>query len=219
MLLLSGLSIACNLDEFNVFDPPSGQTCFQWAGEFVAAAGGYLDNPQDQSGCRYCQYQVSVVRTHLKPYYSLSVLQTGDQYFEPLNIKYSNRWRDAWILFCYFIFNIFATIREYLPPYPLRIFSSDVQLHHDYCVTRSVKVFVYVLKSIPAADALCNSHLPVSYVSIPRSPYRYLDTFIVDRSVDARLPVNSAILIISNHYILQYTIERHSFVLSKSLTL
>lgn len=129
VLLFSGLSIVCNPDEFNVFNPPSGQTCFQWAGEFVAAAGGYLDNPQDQSGCRYCQYQVSVVCKHLKPSYSLFALQTGDQYFEPLNIKYSNRWRDAWILFCYFIFNIFATIREHL--------SSSISSSH-YLTQRTV---------------------------------------------------------------------------------
>ncbi|THG96948.1 hypothetical protein EW026_g4983 [Hermanssonia centrifuga] len=89
---LHGLVITCKADEFSIFNPPSGQTCQQWAGEFVSAAGGYLDNPQDQSNCRYCQYSV------------------GDEFFEGLNIRYSDRWRDAWIVFCYFIFNILATI-------------------------------------------------------------------------------------------------------------
>ncbi|EKM61431.1 uncharacterized protein PHACADRAFT_248034 [Phanerochaete carnosa HHB-10118-sp] len=89
---LHGLIIQCQPDEFSIFSPPSGQTCQQWAGDFVNATGGYLDNPNDSAACRYCQYAV------------------GDQYFEPLHIRYQDRWRDIWILFCYFVFNIFATI-------------------------------------------------------------------------------------------------------------
>ncbi|KIP11760.1 hypothetical protein PHLGIDRAFT_114337 [Phlebiopsis gigantea 11061_1 CR5-6] len=89
---LHGLVIKCQPDEFAIFTPPSNQTCQRWAGEFVSTFGGYLDNPSDNSACHYCQYQV------------------GDQFFEPLHIEYDNRWRDTWILFCYFIFNIFATI-------------------------------------------------------------------------------------------------------------
>jgi len=89
---LHGLSITCKAGEFSIFNPPSGQTCIQWASDFVNAVGGYIDNPSDTSSCRYCQYA------------------NGDQYITPLNIQYSNRWRDAFILFCFFIFNIFATI-------------------------------------------------------------------------------------------------------------
>ncbi|KAI0945373.1 hypothetical protein AcW1_001611 [Taiwanofungus camphoratus] len=89
---LHGLEIQCRSDEFTVFSPPSGQTCQNWAGAFVSAFGGYLDNPNDTSACRYCQYKV------------------GDEFFLPLNIQYDHRWRDAWILFCYFVFNVIATI-------------------------------------------------------------------------------------------------------------
>ncbi len=79
----SGLEITCKSDEFIPFNPPSGQTCQQWAGEFVTGFGGYLDNPNDTTACRYCQYEV------------------GDQFFLPLNIRYENRWRDVWILFAF----------------------------------------------------------------------------------------------------------------------
>lgn len=79
----SGLEITCKADEFIPFNPPSGQTCQQWAGEFVTGFGGYLDNPNDTTACRYCQYEV------------------GDQFFLPLNIRYENRWRDVWILFAF----------------------------------------------------------------------------------------------------------------------
>jgi ATP-binding cassette, subfamily G (WHITE), member 2, SNQ2 len=81
---LHGLVIQCKGDEFSVFSPPSGQTCQQWAGDFVSLAGGYLNNPNATSDCQYCQYAV------------------GDQYFTPLNIEYSNRWRDTGILVCFF---------------------------------------------------------------------------------------------------------------------
>jgi len=89
---LKGLEITCVDDEFTVFDPPSGQTCMEWAGAFMNAVGGYVDNPDDTSGCRYCQYRF------------------GDQFFTSLNINFSNRWRDAFLILAYFAFNIAVTI-------------------------------------------------------------------------------------------------------------
>ncbi|EGO05281.1 hypothetical protein SERLA73DRAFT_157866 [Serpula lacrymans var. lacrymans S7.3] len=89
---LHGLVIECQADEFTIFTPPPGQTCSAWASDFVTAVGGYLDNPNATDSCRYCEYSV------------------GDQFFLPLNISYSNRWRDAFILFAFFIFNFIVTI-------------------------------------------------------------------------------------------------------------
>jgi len=89
---LHGLAIICASDEFNVFNPPTNQTCQDWAGDFVSAFGGYLDNPLATTMCRYCQYSV------------------GDEFFTPLNIVFDNRWRDAFILFSYFVFNVIVTI-------------------------------------------------------------------------------------------------------------
>ncbi|KAI0804598.1 ABC-2 type transporter-domain-containing protein [Irpex lacteus] len=89
---LHGLKITCQTEEFNIFSPPPGQTCSEWAQDFVAFAGGYLDNPNATDHCRYCQYAV------------------GDQYTAPLNIEFSTRWRDVWILFGFFLFNFVVTI-------------------------------------------------------------------------------------------------------------
>ncbi|KAL5519548.1 SNQ2_1 [Sanghuangporus vaninii] len=89
---LHGLVVTCKEDEFAVFNPPSGQTCQDWAGEFVDAFGGYLTDQNATSNCQYCQYRV------------------GDEYFVPLNIEFSNRWRDVWLVFCYFVFNMIVTI-------------------------------------------------------------------------------------------------------------
>ncbi|KAJ6623061.1 ABC-2 type transporter-domain-containing protein [Mycena sp. CBHHK59/15] len=89
---LHGLVIKCKSDEFAIFNPPSGQTCNEWAQDFVNVAGGYLDNGDDTSGCRYCTYAV------------------GDQFYTPLGISYSHRWRDAFIFLAYVGFNIIVTV-------------------------------------------------------------------------------------------------------------
>jgi ABC-type multidrug transport system permease subunit len=49
---LHGLPIVCKANEFSVFQPPSGETCLGWAGDFVNATAGYLDNPSATSDCR-----------------------------------------------------------------------------------------------------------------------------------------------------------------------
>ncbi|KAN0100115.1 hypothetical protein V8E55_000099 [Tylopilus felleus] len=89
---LHSLVIRCASDEFNVFNLPANQTCQEWAGDFVDAFAGYLDNPSATSLCRYCHYSV------------------GDEFFTPMNIAFDNRWRDAFILFSYFVFNVIVTI-------------------------------------------------------------------------------------------------------------
>ncbi|ESK96125.1 pleiotropic drug resistance abc transporter [Moniliophthora roreri MCA 2997] len=89
---LHGLPIQCRSDEFAVFSPPSGQTCGQWADSFKTIYGGYIDNPNATADCRYCQYSV------------------GDEFYSPLNIKFDDRWRDVFIIFAFFVFNLIATI-------------------------------------------------------------------------------------------------------------
>ncbi|KAJ3512950.1 hypothetical protein NLJ89_g3230 [Agrocybe chaxingu] len=88
---LHGLIIRCKSDEFAVFDPPAGQTCGAWAKPFADVFGGYIDNETATTACRYCQFEV------------------GDEFYLPLNISFSNRWRDAFILFAFFVFNVIVT--------------------------------------------------------------------------------------------------------------
>ncbi|KAF8659504.1 hypothetical protein AX14_007561 [Amanita brunnescens Koide BX004] len=89
---LHGLVITCKSDEFAIFDPPTGQTCSQWAQPFVDAFGGYIDNLNATVACRYCQYKV------------------GDEFYTPLNISQDTRWRNVWIIFAFFVFNLIVTI-------------------------------------------------------------------------------------------------------------
>lgn len=73
---LHDLPIYCNAGEFRQFRPPAGQTCIQWAGAFVARAGGYLQDEAATDVCNYCQYRV------------------GDEFYAPLGITFDQRWRD-----------------------------------------------------------------------------------------------------------------------------
>jgi len=79
----SGLVVRCKTDELAIFNPPNGQTCAQWTGDFVDQFGGYIGNIDATSACRYCQYKV------------------GNEYFEPLRMSFGHRWRDAFILFSF----------------------------------------------------------------------------------------------------------------------
>ncbi|QRV86840.1 ABC-2 type transporter [Ceratobasidium sp. AG-Ba] len=89
---LHGLKITCTSLEFSVFQPPSGQTCVQWAGDFVNATAGYLDNPSATSDCRYCPYSY------------------GDDFYKSLNISFDTRWRDLGIMIAFTVFNTVVTL-------------------------------------------------------------------------------------------------------------
>ncbi|KAJ7755026.1 ABC-2 type transporter-domain-containing protein [Mycena maculata] len=89
---LHGLPIQCQSDEFSTFNPPSGQTCSEWASDFVSAVGGYLENGNATENCLYCEYAV------------------GDEFFTPLGISYSKRWRDTFVFLSYVGFNIILTV-------------------------------------------------------------------------------------------------------------
>ncbi|KAF8724771.1 ABC transporter, partial [Rhizoctonia solani] len=89
---LHGLKITCSPLEFAVFQPPQGQTCLQWAGDFVNASVGYLDNPGSTSDCRYCPYEY------------------GDDFYSGLGISFDTRWRDFGILIAFTVFNTIVTL-------------------------------------------------------------------------------------------------------------
>ncbi|CAE6423760.1 unnamed protein product [Rhizoctonia solani] len=89
---LHGLPIICTENEFSVFQPPSGESCLQWAGDFVNATVGYLDNPDATSDCRYCPYSL------------------GDDFYAGLEIKFDDRWRELGIMLAFIGFNIIITL-------------------------------------------------------------------------------------------------------------
>nr|AXS58701.1 ABC family transporter protein homeolog b [Epichloe coenophiala] len=85
---LENQTVECASNEAAHFNPPSGQTCRDFAMDFVRSAGrGYLMNPDDSENCSYCPYA------------------SGVEYLAGLSIKPSQKWRDLGIFIAFCISN------------------------------------------------------------------------------------------------------------------
>ncbi|KAG0312098.1 hypothetical protein BGZ97_011443, partial [Linnemannia gamsii] len=89
---LYNLEVRCRDTEFSIFQPPSGQTCIQYAGAFLQNAPGYINNPDATSGCQYCQYA------------------KGQDFYANLNMDFAHRWRNIGISCIYLVSNFIIII-------------------------------------------------------------------------------------------------------------
>jgi ABC-type multidrug transport system ATPase subunit len=87
--VLPDVQIECATLETTRFDPPPGQTCQQYAGNFVnqIAKAGYLVNGSATQDCQYCPYT------------------TGDEYMANLNVHRDDKWRCFGIFLAFVIIN------------------------------------------------------------------------------------------------------------------
>ncbi|KAK9385119.1 ABC-2 type transporter-domain-containing protein [Lipomyces mesembrius] len=87
--VLHDREVHCAPSEFNVFSPPPGNSCYEYAGAYAETAGGYLNNPNATSNCEFCKWTV------------------GDQYLSSVDIDYSGQhWRNVGFECAYILFNI-----------------------------------------------------------------------------------------------------------------
>ena len=85
---LHDLPVVCRPRELNTFPAPAGQSCGEYMEPFFNAGGsGYLVNNITDI-CEYCAFKV------------------GDQFFEPLDIHFSTRWRDLGIFAAFIASNL-----------------------------------------------------------------------------------------------------------------
>ncbi|KAL2166769.1 hypothetical protein VTG60DRAFT_2167 [Thermothelomyces hinnuleus] len=83
---LAGRAVRCTPAEAAHFNPPSGQTCLEFAGDFVRQADrGYLVNPNATSDCAYCPYV------------------DGTEFLETIGISPDTKWRSfgIFLVFCF----------------------------------------------------------------------------------------------------------------------
>ncbi|CAN9268425.1 unnamed protein product [Alternaria sp. RS040] len=80
--------VQCTAAETNVFQPPQGQTCGDYAGAFANASMAILYNPDASQDCQFCQFAVA------------------DVYLGALNMSYDDRWRNFGFLIVYTAFNV-----------------------------------------------------------------------------------------------------------------
>lgn len=81
--LLHARKITCSSSELFRFNPPPGQTCGFYAGNWTTAKGGALLNPSATSLCEYCPYT------------------TGDVYLAQNTIPFNFRWKAFGIMLCF----------------------------------------------------------------------------------------------------------------------
>ncbi|KAJ2826222.1 ATP-binding cassette transporter snq2 [Coemansia erecta] len=80
--------IRCRSQEFHRFEPPTGQTCGDFAGAWISTTHGYINNLEATSACEYCLYKV------------------GDEYLNTLTWGYDHRWRNFLIFLGFICFNV-----------------------------------------------------------------------------------------------------------------
>ncbi|KAJ5475879.1 CDR ABC transporter [Penicillium sp. IBT 31633x] len=87
--VLPDVQIECASLEATHFNPPPGQTCNAYAGNFVdsIAKAGYLVNPDATADCQYCPYK------------------DGAQYMAGLNVHVGDKWRCFGIFLAFVIIN------------------------------------------------------------------------------------------------------------------
>ncbi|KAI8058218.1 ABC-2 type transporter-domain-containing protein [Syncephalis plumigaleata] len=78
----------CYGDQFNLLQPPPGQTCGGYMARFLASNTGYIDNPAARANCRYCQYKV------------------GDEFYAAYDWSFAHRWRNFCIIIGFVVANI-----------------------------------------------------------------------------------------------------------------
>ena len=92
LILYSALGrseITCAPIEYVTIQPPLGQTCQQYLGQFINNFGGYITNPDAASSCQFCSYR------------------TTDEFLQSnSNIFYSHHWRNLGLVFVYVGFNV-----------------------------------------------------------------------------------------------------------------
>ncbi|KAJ1811810.1 ATP-binding cassette transporter snq2, partial [Coemansia sp. RSA 2599] len=63
-----------------------------YAGDWVASAVGYINNPNATSACQYCSFKV------------------GDEFYQSLSWSFAHRWRNIGILLGFVVFNVAFTV-------------------------------------------------------------------------------------------------------------
>jgi ABC-type multidrug transport system permease subunit len=92
---LSGSTATCSDIELLKVNPPKGQTCVEYLGDYVDLAQAKLFNGNATSGCEICS------------------ITSTDQFLLQLNIKFSDHWRNIGLLFVYIGVNILGGLLLY----------------------------------------------------------------------------------------------------------
>ncbi|KAJ4267167.1 Multidrug resistance protein [Fusarium torreyae] len=92
---IANTSVTCAANEYTVFDPPNGSTCYEYLESYMNQAGGYLLDNDATSDCNFC------------------VMDDTNVFLKSLSSSYENRWRDFGIGMVYIVVNIVGALFLY----------------------------------------------------------------------------------------------------------
>ena len=92
---VANTNVVCADYELMRMDPPNSQTCGEYLGPYIRAAGGYIDEPNATSNCGLCP------------------IDDTNVFLASVSSYYSERWRNFGIMWAYVIFNIVAAVFIY----------------------------------------------------------------------------------------------------------
>ncbi|EPS44069.1 hypothetical protein H072_1970 [Dactylellina haptotyla CBS 200.50] len=93
--VIHGVDVVCSPQELVTFNPPSGQTCAQYAGTWLSNTFGYFVDDNATDACQYCQFK------------------TGDEYLTTVNIKFADRWHYFGYFSIFIVTNILLIFTAY----------------------------------------------------------------------------------------------------------
>ncbi|PWY76774.1 ABC multidrug transporter [Aspergillus eucalypticola CBS 122712] len=92
---LHGVAVNCSSAELAVFDPPSGQTCVEYLGDYLKTVPGRLMNPEAMTSCEYCPYS------------------NADQFLAEREYRFDRRWMDFGVGWAFVGFNLGVAVLVY----------------------------------------------------------------------------------------------------------
>lgn len=83
---LANTNVVCAANELLHFTAPTGETCGTYMADYIAASGGYLQDP-NATDCSFC------------------TIKSTNTFLASVSSHYANRWRNFGILWAYIVFN------------------------------------------------------------------------------------------------------------------
>ncbi|GES59343.1 pleiotropic drug resistance protein PDR [Aspergillus terreus] len=92
---VSGADAICENYEFLRFPPPANQTCGDYMSNYIAAKGGYLQDPGSTTDCNFCS------------------ISNTDTFLAAVHSDFKDAWRNFGLMWVYIVFNVFAAVGIY----------------------------------------------------------------------------------------------------------
>jgi ATP-binding cassette, subfamily G (WHITE), member 2, PDR len=92
---VANAAVVCAANEFRQFLAPAGQTCGEYMNDYIAGAGGYLEDPNATGTCSYCSFS------------------STNEFLSAISSSYSHLWRNYGIIWVFIIFNAFMAVFMY----------------------------------------------------------------------------------------------------------